>query len=486
MKVILIAPPIMDYFGTKLKPIAQDAGRNCPPYGMYLLTSLLREHEYDVILLDLIAKGTNNILQFKELFNTADLVGIGATSLSWPTANNVIKQVKLLNPAVKIVLGGIHPTMFDKYLLERFPIDFVIRGEGEIALPALCKAIEINEGFKDVPNLSWKSNNTIIRNKLGPLIQLSQLAKYSLPAYDLLPDNIYKGLSIESSRGCAFDCSFCSTSYRRTWRCLTPETFVNRLESLLPYVSKTKFHGTHIVDDEFSTDPKRVIEIINRIDKKGLKLSLVFDSRANDLLYDGLVEIIAPYTNQLLIGAECGYDEGLQKIGKNTTCQKLEEAAKRLNQFGLANRANFSFILGLPWESIKEVRKTIEFAMHLFSEYGIKILLQHYCLIPGSRLWQEDRENMILTEAMYDDFGFFRNLHFWYRSKIGTPDEVWELNEIIEQMKWLAQLAYPNAKMIEHATPNPLAKFFPLNIIDSDYYNSIGLTSLREVSKPII
>ena len=61
---------------------------------------------------------------------------------------------------------------------------------------------------------------------------------------------LYKGLSIESSRGCAFDCSFCSTSYRKTWSGMPAEKFVDRLEEMLPQVERTQLGMIHVIDDE--------------------------------------------------------------------------------------------------------------------------------------------------------------------------------------------------------------------------------------------
>lgn len=67
----------------------------------------------------------------------ADLIGISATSLNWPTALSVIWQIRDAEVKTPIVIGGVHPTMFPEYILRRFPVvDFVIRHEGK--KPSLC------------------------------------------------------------------------------------------------------------------------------------------------------------------------------------------------------------------------------------------------------------------------------------------------------------------------------------------------------------
>lgn len=482
MKILLVAPPIMDYVEGKLCPISMDATCECPPYGIYSLARILRDNGYEVVLADLIACGSNYIQPFLPDLHDCSLVGIGATTLSWPTARDVIKQIRLVRQDVPIVLGGIHPTMFDRHILHNFPVQFVIRGEGEIAVTALCRALENNQGLGEVPNLSWRDNGgRIIRNPLGPLIPRNELASFPLPDYSELPAGVYKALSIESSRGCAFDCAFCSTSYRRSWRAMPAESFVDRLALVMEHVDRVQNPAIHIVDDEFSTNPRRVLAILDHIRRRGMTPQLVYDSRATDLLADGFVANIAEFTHRFLVGAECGYDEGLQRAGKKTSCQILESAARKLYEHGISQRADFSFIIGLPWETRTEVEKTIRFAMHLLGNYGVRVLLQWYCEIPGSRLWQEDREKQLVNEAMYDDYGFFRDLYLFRTGVQVDPRDIWEITEMLDKLLLVTKVPYRHEEMIEFALPDPIGSYFPRQTFSE---NDTGLGSLREVSQP--
>ena len=483
MKIFLIASPIMDYIDGQLKPIAMDAARECPPYGIYLLSSILKQEDNDVVLADLVAKGSHRIEPYHSEIDECDLIGLGATSLSWPTAIQIIKEIRQLREDLPIVLGGIHPSMFDTYILNSYPVQYIIRGEGEIAFPALCEALEKGSELIDIQNLTWiRNDGEIVRNPAGPLISGKDIGSFPPPDYDLLPSGIYKSLSIESSRGCAFDCSFCSTSYRRSWRAIPANQFVERLECIMPYLKRTSAKTIHIVDDEFSTRPERAIEIMQIIREHDYKPKFVYCSRATDLIAEGFVENLAEFTHQFLVGAECGYDEGLKRVGKGTTCRILEDAAKKLDEYGMASNVDFSFILGLPWEDIDDVKRTISFAMHLFGNFGIRTLLQWYTQIPGSRLWDEGRKKQILHESMYDEFGFFRNMYI-ARTGIGlSPQEIWEIWEMLVQLRWIASHFYPQRNMIEFGIPPPIAKYFPR----ASLHQKGGLSNLRELSKPII
>jgi anaerobic magnesium-protoporphyrin IX monomethyl ester cyclase len=482
MKILLVAPPIMDYVEGQLCPIAMDATCECPPYGIYSLAHILRNNSYEVVLADLIAARSNDIQPFLPDLQGCSLVGIGATTLSWPTALDVIKQIRQVREDVPIVLGGIHPSMFDRHILGNFPVQFVIRGEAEIALAALCRVLENNQSLSEVPNLSWRdAEGRIIRNPLGPLIPKHELALFPLPDYSELPVGVYKALSIESSRGCAFDCAFCSTSYRRSWRAIPAEAFVDRLASVMGHLDRVQHPVVHIVDDEFSTNPKRVLAIVRHIRRRGLAPQLVYDSRAMDLLADGFVADIAEFTHRFLVGAECGYDEGLERAGKKTSTRILEDAARKLHQYGISQRADFSFIIGLPWETRTEVEKTIRFAMHLLGNYGVRVLLQWYCEIPGSRLWQEERDKQLVNEAMYDDYGFFRDLYLFRAGVQVGPSDIWEITEMLDKLLLVTKVHYRHDEMIEFALPDPIGLYFPRKTFSE---NDTGLGSLREVSQP--
>ena len=482
MKVMLIAAPIMDTIDGSLQVVGVDALRECPPLGIYTLAAVLHAHGHEVVVVDLILHATRFLNGFEDDVDTADLVGIGATSMAWPAAVDVIRQVRQRRPDVPIVCGGIHPTLFDRYVLDTFPVQFVVRGEGETALPRLCTALAGGTDLCAVPNLSWKdSAGRLVRNAIDQKLNTSELASVPLPDWGRLAPASYKCLAVESSRGCAYDCSFCSTPYRKTWRGLDAEVVVERLAHALEHIDRTTSRTVHIVDDEFSLNPGRATTIARLIRQRGLTPRLLFDSRAHDLLHPGFVPSIAPYAAGLLVGAECGYDEGLEKVGKGGTCKTLEQAAKVLAENGLAAKTDFSFVLGLPWETREEVEKTIRFATHLFVEYGVHIMMQWYRQIPGSRIWEEARRNLLLHESMYDAYGFFGNLYLFKTSCRLNAREIYEISDLTAQLRWLAELSGRRRPSIVHHFPSPIAENFPRDLLDVE---DGGLANLRAIAHP--
>jgi anaerobic magnesium-protoporphyrin IX monomethyl ester cyclase len=481
MKVLLIAPPIMDVVDGELQVVGVDALRECPPLGIYGLAAILEAQGHEVVVADLILEGSRSLRPFETAVDTSDLVGIGSTSMAWPTAVDVIGQVRRRRPDVPVVCGGIHPTLFDRYILNGFPVQFVVRGEGETAIGRLCRALDGDLDLGDVPNLSRIGpDGRLIRNPIDQKLRHDELAALPFPDFARLAPASYKCLAVESSRGCAYDCSFCSTPYRKTWRALDPEVVVDRLERVLEHMDRTTSRCVHIVDDEFSLNPARATAIASLIRRRGLTPRLLFDSRAHDLLHPEFVPAVAPYTAGLLVGAECGYDEGLEKVGKGGTCRTLEQAAKVLAENGLAAKTDFSFILGLPWETKEEVLKTIRFATHLFVEYGVHVMMQWYRQIPGSRIWDEARRDLLVHESMYDDYGFFRNLYLFRTSCRLSPREIYDIADITDQLRFLAELPGATRPSIVHHFPTPILEGFPRDTLDADG----GLANLRALAQP--
>jgi anaerobic magnesium-protoporphyrin IX monomethyl ester cyclase len=478
MRVILIATLLQDYVNGVLSPISMDATKTCPPYGIYHLATCLSEHGHEAFVIDQIAQGTPDLRPHAALLATADLIGIGTSSLSWPTARDCIAVLASSFPAVPIVLGGIHATMFDRYVLETTGANFVVRGEGEVALPVLCEAMLGIKTYSDVPNLTYKlMSGKIVRNPSAGKITAEQLSAYPLPDYGSVPFGAYYGLAIETSRGCPFDCIFCSTAYRKTWRGIPAEVVVDRIEQATAFLPRTTGGVLQIIDDEFTTDTARTMRICDLLNKRNLYPRLVYDARINDLLEMELVCGLAPYTEQFLVGAECGYDRGLATVGKRTTCAKMSSAAENLMRTGIAEKADFSFVIGFPWETKDEVMQTVRFAHHLHSSFGVRILLQWYCQIPGSRLWNEQRSKEIVHESLYDNYGFFRN-HYLFRTGVRLkPSEIFDVQDVLESIKAGSGKNRYGMPLVECSSPEAIIANYPRRKFDDN-----ALASLREAA----
>lgn len=507
--VVLCCVPIMDrMYDEKLIPVAQDAFAACPAIGIYLLAAILRDNGYKVTVADFTAEWrfklegvavaddrtlradklkriekialenlkklhTSLAAQASEIgridkwlpiLREAALIGISGTSLNWPSVLMVVRQIRDAGISVPIVVGGVHPTMLANYILQTCPIDFVIRHEGEKALLKLCEALEGRLEYEKVPNLSWRTKDgRIVHNSTIPPLTVDELASLPVPAYDLLPPKAYPLVALQSSRGCPFCCCFCSTPFRRSYRPIPASAFVDKLEEAMSLAADGVMASNivQIMDDEWSVDRKRTIDIVHEVAHRNLHVKFIYDSRANDFLDEKYAEAVVPYTERFLVGAECGYNEGLTKVGKGTTVEKLESCARVLSKYGIAERAEFSFILGLPWESYEQVLQTIRFTTHLVLEYGVNVMLQWYCQIPGSLLWDESWQRGDVTPAMYDEFGFFRNLYLFKTGVKLSLEEIQEAVDAICTAHSLIVLSGRSKGSMAYRLPAPIQIYYP-------------------------
>lgn len=466
MKLLLVAPPIMDIVDGVLQPVGVDAVRECPPLGVYALAAYIEALGHTVVIADLVQEGTQRLCPHRYPPAAFDLVGISSTSMAWPTAVEVIQQVHGTAPDVPIVCGGIHPSLFPAHVLTRFPVRYVICGEGERSLAALCSVLQGDGRLDEVPGLAWKDvSGTVVRNRDAAMIDKIELGCLPVPDLGRLEPGAYKCLAIESSRGCAFDCSFCSTPYRRSWRAVSPAAFVERFEQVLDHLDRVRTDCVHIVDDEFALNPRRAMAIADGFAKRGLAPRLLFDARAPDVVKPGFLERYAPLTAGMLIGAECGYDEGLVRVGKGTTCRDLERAAAALARAGIADRVDFSFILGLPWEGVDEVEMTIRFATRLYALHGVHVMLQWYRQIPGSNLWAEAARRGKVSAAMYDRYGFFGDYYLLSTSCRLKPHEMYRVGDLVDRLGWIAGLHGRIRPSIAHALPAAFTDVFPPHLV---------------------
>jgi radical SAM superfamily enzyme YgiQ (UPF0313 family) len=498
----------MDRVHERLIPIAQDTFASCPAISIYLLAAILRNHDYKVRVADFTVdwklklestvftseekilkadkvkrieelalksidklqvspatKKAGKIDEWIPAFQEAGLIGISGTSLNWPSVLMVVRQIRDAGAKAPIVVGGIHPTMFADYILQSCrSIDFVIRHEGEKALLKLCEALEGRLGYEKVPNLSWRTKDgQVVHNDTIPPLTVEELASLPVPAYDLLPLQGYPMVALQSSRGCPFCCCFCSTPFRRSYRAIPATAFVDKLEETLSLAKDRVIvkDVIQIMDDEWSVDRKRAIAILKEVACRNIPVKFIYDSRANDFLDEEYAETVAPYTERFLVGAECGYDEGLTKVGKGTTVEKLEGCARVLSKYGIAERAQFSFILGLPWEDKEQVLKTVRFATHLVLQYGVNVMLQWYCQIPGSLLWDESWKRGEVTPTMYDEFGFFRNLYL-FRTGVHLPiEEIQDAIDAISTAHSLIVLSGRTKGSMAYRLPAPIQLYYP-------------------------
>ncbi len=293
-----------------------------------------------------------------DIVASADLVGISTITSTAPRAYAIADRVRAMG--IPVIMGGPHVTYLADEALAH--ADFVVRGEGEAALGAFIDARERGGGYDKVPNLSYKDESgTIVHNPLAP--RATDLDGIPFPDFSLLrPDA--KGLKhmpsipVLTSRGCPFDCSFCSVTgmFGRKYRFRSTKNIVEELRLYSGRRTMIFFY-----DDNFAADPKRTRELCEAIVREKLHIRWTTQVRADvtrdpDLV--GLMKRSGCHT--VYIGFESVNPDALEDMKKKQTVAEIAEAVRvfrrhRINIHGM-------FVLGFDQDDWRSVRKTVRFA----------------------------------------------------------------------------------------------------------------------------
>lgn len=402
--------------------------RIAPNSAIYLLGSILRENGFNIEIIDpFFLQNITNRATFEDnlisRLEGADVICLSANTLNWECTLYAIGVMrKKIGDSVKIILGGIHPTYFYESIISKVNIDYILRGEGEVTLGELMHAIEKNAGYEKIEGLVSKEYGITNNSRIKPVINEEIYKKLPIPAYDLMPDQVYHTMLIETSRGCRFNCAFCSVPHRNNWRAFDKDIVLERGKKIIRNYSD-KFIGNQVLisDDCLTADFKRAQYIIDRLERENDKIGYVIETRATDWLAKEIDESIEPFLSRqmhrILFGIECGYNEGLKRISKGLSIEMLEKVIELLDKKGILLKSYFSFIIGFPWEDIDKCIQTIDYAASLVKRSnGLGVVNLNWLQWYPSRLWENrnkfgiELNDSIFGQIDYNDV-FFQELH---------------------------------------------------------------------------
>jgi radical SAM superfamily enzyme YgiQ (UPF0313 family) len=334
----------------------------------------------------------------------ADMIGISVNSAPHTKyALAMAKALKRRQGDLKIFAGGQQATFLTEELLGPGDFGAVIRGEGEQAIVDIVKA----EGFGGIAGVSWRNNGTIHNEPDRPLVE--DLDTILPPARDLLPDRSsyrlgeYRVEGIESSRGCAFHCSFCSIRnfHRGRWRTKSVGRIMQEVDYILAHYPERKV--IYFADDNFSTDIKRVKALCLAIIERKSDAYFWCQSRADILAKNpDVIELMgqAKFT-AVLMGIETPVKRLLKSSRKGTSVEQIHDAIRLLHAQDIGVWGTFT--LGLPGETLEEAKETGAF----IPTTGVDVAqITVATPIPGSTLYTDAKANGDIGEIDWDKFDF--------------------------------------------------------------------------------
>lgn len=368
-----------------------------PPMGILYLATYLSENNFDVSIYDQFARGASIDDTLKWIkHEDPDILGFSTitTSGTGITSAEIAKRVKEeINPNVKILFGNYHATFNDTRILNKYPfIDACIRGEGENTLLEIAEKTEKGHDFEDIRGVSYRNNGRIIRNEDRPLIE--NIDTLPFPNRKLLGNVEYKseveGLDISlgnfttasSSRGCAFQCTFCSSAmFWGRWRPRSPKNIVEELSLL----ENQGYQNLYWVDDNFTISKKRLMELSYLIRKEKIDLKWMAEGRITQSSRELLTAMKHMGCKIISYGVESGSQRVLDWYNKRITLNQVYDAIKNSKKVGidiiLAN-----FIVGAPIETREEIIDTFNLSLKLDIDFPQFHILG---IIPGNWIWDQ-------------------------------------------------------------------------------------------------
>lgn len=330
-----------------------------PPAGLGYIAQSLQDNgiEYEVIDMSLGADPKaliKKILSFKP-----DLVGISMMTFSYENTYEMISGIKKTYNNAVVIAGGPHVSTLRDVVLKQCPdIDYGCVLEGEQTIIDLCAEKELS----DIPGLIYRQNADIIMNQERPFA--CELDNINYPRYKgfELDKYLHKIIGIVSSRGCPFECIYCPvhSAIGRKFRMRSAKNIMQEIT----YWYDKGYRMFDFVDDNFTLDKGRVLEIcelIQKSDFKGIQFRCPNGIRADKTDPLMLQRMRESGFTMIAFGIESGSDKILKIMKKNEDAAKMDKAVASALEAGF--EVVLYFIIGLPGETREDIEKSVNFAL---------------------------------------------------------------------------------------------------------------------------
>jgi radical SAM superfamily enzyme YgiQ (UPF0313 family) len=377
LKIVLVMPP-SPY-------LANDIAY--PPMGLLYIASAIRQWrpQHSVSVIELGGK-----IDWKKEASKidADVIGIQLV-----TPNHfIVKEIcDLISPKSITIVGGIHPTYVPDVVLEDIPCDIVVRGEGELVFLRILD--EIVEG---------------IYGRFYEAESINDIDSLPMPAIDLVDITKYRpggdrALTIYTSRGCVYKCTFCSMIMGKTFR-------LHSIERVLAEVKRAKDSGIdHIVfgDDNIGVDLKRLAVLLKAL--KGLKITFRLNMSVGFITEEVAKAAREAGCTDISYGVETFSPTMLREMKKPATREKNIAAIKMTQRFDM--RAKTYLMVNYPGENEETIKENLD---GLYEARPDRWLLSAFVPLPGSPAFHQPEKYGIkkLSEDWEDYYLVGNNVSF--------------------------------------------------------------------------
>jgi radical SAM superfamily enzyme YgiQ (UPF0313 family) len=402
MRLLLVdPPPPFDVYRE-----AFVAAPSCPSLTMAMLGGAALADGHEVEVLDLrLAADPEATLRARIQRGRPEVIGFSAFSFTFNPTLRLAKLAREIAPKATLALGGVHAQVDPEAVFAAAPFDLVVLAEGEQTLRELLAGRPLGK----IAGIVYRDGKTLRRTPARPL--LANLDELNFPAYELFDLAQYNGKQglwtaeriamIESSRGCPFSCSFCSSGlvFGKHWRAKSPERVVAEIGRALDQ----GFEEIHFQDDGFTTDldrAKRICELILTSGRR-FRWELYNGIRADRADEEFLRLAARAGCYRIRFGVESGDQGVLDQAGKGLQLSQVRRVFELTRKYGIETIALFMF--GLPGETPATMDATARLACELPADFArVSVTIP----TPGSALYAQWESEGRLVPASWDDYHF--------------------------------------------------------------------------------
>ncbi len=415
--ITLIRPPIIFSAKSYSTPITL-------PVGISYIAAALKKSNYRVKIIDCVGAGINEIHttvdnRFKiqgidvdrsiQMINKdCDIIGISTMfSQEWPHIRRYINKVRDSFPNAKIIVGGEHATAMPEFSLRDCPaIDYIIKGEGELALIQLV--YNIRKGIEDkISGVVFLKDGRYNESLLAPrLVKIENLPWPSWELLDIEPyfqPNFTMGISqgrnmpLLATRGCPYQCTFCSSPQMWTTRyVMRPASDV--VDEIEYYIKKYQINSVDFYDLTAIVKKEWVMDFTNELKHRNLDITWQLPSGTrSEALDEEVISRLADTGIKFLVYApESGSKRILNEIKKKVNLKKLTQSVSFAKKNKIITKLNF--IIGFPNEKRLDILKTLLFIWKLALLKVNDCNLSIFSPYPGSEIYDELRKSSVIPE----------------------------------------------------------------------------------------
>jgi radical SAM superfamily enzyme YgiQ (UPF0313 family) len=372
------------------------------PVALTAIAAMVPEHEVRILDLRLERDlALNQVL----LELRPDLVGVTSMTTDCYQARAVLETAKgTLGERVFTIVGGHHPTL-SPFDFEDEAIDAVCLGEGEETFAELIAHLAAGRDRRELHAIDGLHFRTAAGHYVTSRkrAQSRSLDSFPAPARHLIPERYRKEYfftvagpmaSMQTSRGCSFDCNFCAIweFYERRTRYLSAQAICDRLETM-----PEKF--VFLLDDNFLTNRKRLEQLCDELERRGIKKYFGTQGRTDFIAENP--ELMARLAKNglmmVLSGYESNDDDALEALRKKSTMDLNRRAAEILRELGIISTGIFMVRPEFEEKDFDALYATI-------NELGIAIpLVTVLTPLPGTELHRQRKDELLTHDVRLFD-----------------------------------------------------------------------------------